>query len=234
MQPELSAATILFVDDEKHETKYFKKALSNIFSIETADSVNSAIEILNSKHSEIAVVITDQRMPKQLGLELLQYTQTHYPDIVRMLTTAFCDIDSAINAINKAEVFRYIPKPWGLDALEDALHQALKRFNASHANTGNALKDSLIEELRDDCQHWLMYAIHAYGDEHVYKSGIEALACRYNVRVNDHFENNQVEEIRQHIDKILTQEFLNEAIFKDLQAQENKGFGAIESGSKKH
>ncbi len=231
MQP---ASTILFVDDEHRATRNFKKALSNIFTIETADSVNSAIEILNDKHQQIAVVITDQRMPKQLGLELLEYTQAHYPRIVRMLTTAFSDTESAVRAINNAEVFRYIPKPWDLDVLEESLHQALKRFDSSHNNTGDSLKNSLIEELRDDCEHWLMYAIHAYGDENVYRSGVEALACRYNILINSRFEKNRAKEIRQQVDQILTTEFLNEAIFIDLQAQKNKGFGIMDTGSKRH
>ncbi len=229
-----TASTILFVDDEKHETKYFKKALSHIFNIEVADSVNSTIEILNKKHQHIAVVITDQRMPKQLGLELLQYTQTHYPNIVRMLTTAFCDSESAIAAINKAEVFRYIPKPWDLDTLEDALHQALKRFNSSQQNTGNALEASLIEELRDDCEHWLMYAMHAYGDEDVYRNGIEALACRYNVLINSHFERDVAQVISQKVDNILSQDFLSETILKGLQSQTSQGFGVTETNTKRH
>ena len=229
-----TASTILFVDDEKHETKYFKKALSHTFDIEVADSVNSAIEILDEKHQHIAVVITDQRMPKQLGIELLQYTQNHYPDIVRILTTAFCDSKSAISAINKAEVFRYITKPWNLDQLEEALHQALKRYHSSQKNTGSALENSLLEEFKDDCEHWLMYAIHAYGDEDVYRNGIEALACRYNVLINNQFEINKAKNVSQKVDKILSRDFLSEAIIKDLQSQTSKGFGVTQTNTKRH
>ena len=228
------ASTILFVDDEKHETKYFKKALSQTFTIQTADSVDSAINILSLEHKNIAVIITDQRMPKQVGLELLQHTQTHYPNIVRMLTTAYCDIDSAVSAINQAEVFRYIPKPWDLDILEEALHQALKRYQSLQENTGHTLQDSLIDEFKDDCQHWLMYAIHAYGDEDVYRSGIEALACRYSIRINSQFETPKAQEVSRQIDQILNNDFLNDAVLNNLREQKNKGFGVTHTSMKKH
>ncbi len=228
------ASTILFVDDEKRETKYFKKALQHVFAIKTADSVNSAIEILHRDHAEIAVVITDQRMPKQLGVELLKYTQAHYPHIVRMLTTAYCDIDSAVDAINKAEVFRYIPKPWDLDTLEDALHHALKRFQSLQKDSGAALKSKLSQELEDDCEHWFMYAMHAYGDEDVYQSGIEALACRYHILVNKHFDKAEAKQFIHELDQMLEKKYLNDATISQLQSQKDVGFGVSSPLLKHH
>jgi DNA-binding NtrC family response regulator len=225
---------ILFVDDEERVTKYFKKALTGVFKIETAQSVDAAIDILNEKHQEIAVVLTDQRMPIKQGLELLEFTQTHYPKIIRMLTTAFCDIDNAVDAINKAEVFRYIPKPWDLDKLEEALHQAIKRFHSLQKNTGSSLKSDLLTELKNDCQHWLMYAIHAYGDVNVYQSGIEALACRYHILINSSFNKQKAHLIIQDVDKILSDDFLNETILSSLQAQHDKGFGVSNLNFKSH
>ncbi len=229
-----TASTILFVDDEKHETKYFKKALCQHFLIETADSVDAAITLLNEKHDEIAVVITDQRMPKQLGVELLHYTQTHYPHIVRMLTTAFCDFDSAVDAINKAEVFRYIPKPWDLDVLEDALHHALQRFHSLQKDSGSTLENNLITEMRDDCEHWLMYAIHAYGDENVYRSGIEALSCRYHILINSHFKGEAAKRLLANMDTIIADNFLSTEVLQQLNSQKDEGFGVSHSSRKTH
>ncbi len=229
-----TASTILFVDDEKHVTKYFKKALSHTFSIQTANSVSDAITLLDKQHSQIAVVITDQRMPKQLGIELLQHTQTHYPDIVRMLTTAFCDVDSAVSAINKAEVFRYIPKPWDIDALEETIHHALNRFTTLNTQSINASQDHLIEEIKDDCQHWLMYAIHAYGDEDVYKSGIEALTCRYDILITNRFDKESASILRKEMEQIISDNFLTDSILEDLRVQSTKGFGVSDSNKNKH
>ncbi len=159
------ASTILFVDDETQELKYFTRALHKEFTIKTASSVDEAITVLDNHHREVAVVISDQRMPVKHGLELLQYTHTHYAHIIRMLTTAYCDMDSSIAAINQAEVFRYIAKPWNLDELSNSLNQALKRY---HANTNNHKNinhsDTILAEFKEDCEHWLMYALHAYGD----------------------------------------------------------------------
>lgn len=229
-----TAQTILFVDDEKHETKYFKKALEHVFSIKTADSVSQAIEVLHQHHNEIAIVITDQRMPRQLGVELLQYTQLHYPQMIRLLTTAFCDFDSAVDAINKAEVFRYIPKPWNLDDLEKTLRGALDRYSTLQSDSGDMLETKLLAELNDDCEHWFMYAMHAYGDEEVYHSGIEALMCRYHVLVNKHFEKDAARRVIKKMDKMVEQHYLNEQILDQLRQQKDVGFGMTGHTLKHH
>ena len=228
------ADTILFVDDEERATRNFKKALGSVFKIETAQSVDDAISILNKKSHEIAVVITDQRMPIKLGLELLEFTQAQYPNIVRMLTTAFCDVENAVDAINKAEVFRYIPKPWDLEMLEEALHSAMERFHSHLENTGTSLKNTIFKDLKDDCQHWLMYAIHAYGDVEVYRSGIEALACRYHVLINSHFDKKEANKTIEKVDEILSSDFLSDAILDSLHAQQDKGFGVFIPNRKSH
>lgn len=228
------ASTILFVDDEERTIRNFKKAFANVFTIETAQSVDAAISILNKKNHKIAVVITDHRMPQKLGLELLEFTHSRYPGIVRMLTTAFWDVENAVDAINKAEVFRYIQKPWDLEKLEDALHQAIKRFHSHQEDTGASLKNTILDDLKEDCQHWLMYAIHAYGDAEVYRSGIEALACRYHVLINSNFDKQEADKTIQKVDDILSGDFLSDATLESLHEQQDKGFGVINSNSKSH
>ena len=222
-----TASTILFVDDEAQELKYFTRALHKEFTIKTASSVDEAINILDNHHQEIAVVISDQRMPVKHGLELLQYTHTNYSHIIRMLTTAYCDIDSSINAINQAEVFRYIPKPWNLDELSSSLNQALKRY---YANTNNQISinpsATIICEFEEDCEHWLMYALHAYGDINIYKGGLEALACKYSIRIHkDLLEESAIKETSAVIDKILQERFLSDTVLLDMHSQSSKGFG---------
>lgn len=129
-----SAATILFVDDEELVIKYFRKAFNQRFKIETAESVSKAKPILDSQHSEIAVILTDLYMPKQSGIELLAYSRIHYPDIVRLLTSAFSDSEKSGNSgdvINKADVFRTILKPWDLDELETVLYEAVQKHRSN-------------------------------------------------------------------------------------------------------
>lgn len=217
--------TILFVDDEQQETKYFKRAFSSTFQIETANSVESAITILDEKHSEIAVVITDQRMPNRPGLELLEFTHKQYPHIVRVLTTAFCDMDSALDAINEAEIFRYIPKPWDLDHLEETINLAVSRHHSIRRDTkATDQKEKILSDLDDDCRHWLMYALHAYGDEDVYKSGLEALACRYYIVANQSCDKAEAKALKQKIDTLIEKEYLGQDVIADLLLQKDKGF----------
>lgn len=221
-------STILFVDDEQHEAKYFKRAFRAVFEIETADSVEAAISILRKKHDQIAVVISDQRMPKRPGLELLEYTHDKYPHIVRMLTTAYCDMDSAIDAINHAEVFRYIPKPWNLDQLEESLRLALERCQSSGSERIGDNDNMLLTDLREDCQHWFMYALHAYGDADVYRSGLEAIACRHYAHIKQTYGKDEQKRLMRKVDKLIEAEFLNEQVLFDLEQQKDKGFGIPE------
>lgn len=122
--------TILFVDDEEKSCKYFSKAYSKDFQILTAQNASEAENILEKQGAQIAVLITDQRMPAQTGLELLKCVRFRYPHIIRMLTTAYADLDDTIEAVNQAEIFRYVSKPWNLPALRTDLLAAIETFLA--------------------------------------------------------------------------------------------------------
>lgn len=121
---------ILFVDDEEKTLKYFSRIFSNDFRILTSTNVENAIQIIEQQAGEIAILITDQRMPKRKGVDLLKFTRDNYPHIVRMLTTAYTDLDSAIEAVNAGEIFRYITKPWNIDKLNDHLVDAMNLYLA--------------------------------------------------------------------------------------------------------
>ncbi len=131
---------VLFVDDEEKTRKYFRKAFSKEFRILTADSVATAGEILEDLHDEIGIVITDQRMPNENGVILLKLIKEQYPNILRMLTTAYSDLDEAIAAVNSGEIMRYIQKPWNLLELKGELKYALR-----HAHTLRE-RDALYQE----------------------------------------------------------------------------------------
>lgn len=123
-----SPFNILFVDDEEKTRKYFVKGLEKEFNILTAESVDEAKKIIEEKHNEIAVVITDQRMPGGNGVKLLQHLREEYPQIIRLLTTAYSDLTDAIECVNKGEILRYIQKPWDYDMLKHELGQAIDLF----------------------------------------------------------------------------------------------------------
>jgi two-component system probable response regulator PhcQ len=116
---------VLFVDDEAMALKYFRRAFAKDFRVLTAGSVAAAEEVLAQEGDGIGVVITDQRMPGETGVDLLRRLRRDHPAIVRMLTTAYSDLADAIEAVNRGEIFRYITKPWKLDELGVELRQAM-------------------------------------------------------------------------------------------------------------
>lgn len=116
---------ILIVDDEPQAVKYFKKAFGTKYDVLTATSADEAESLILSGNHNIGLVISDQRMPGRSGVSLLNRIRNERPDIIRMLTTAYADLDSAIDAVNKGEVLRYISKPWDLRVLEAEIDQAI-------------------------------------------------------------------------------------------------------------
>jgi two-component system, probable response regulator PhcQ len=122
----MKSKKLLYVDDEALALKYFERLVNGIVPVLTADSVAAGIKMLEEHGDSIAILVTDQRMPGAYGNELLQYAREHHPKIVRMLTTAYSEIDDAISAINSGEIYRYITKPWNVDSLRADLKNALE------------------------------------------------------------------------------------------------------------
>lgn len=118
---------VLYVDDEEKALKYFRRAVADeALPVHTASSVSEALGVLEVYGEEIGVLITDQRMPGQTGVDLLRRVREDWPEIVRLLTTAYSDLEEAIEAVNRGEIFRYITKPWDIRQLRTELDQALE------------------------------------------------------------------------------------------------------------
>lgn len=117
---------ILYVDDEAMALKYFERLVSPLAPVITAQSVADGMKLLDERSGEIAVLVSDQRMPGAHGNELLRYARDKYPSVVRMLTTAYSELGEAIEAINSGEIYRYITKPWDLEGLHSDLRNALE------------------------------------------------------------------------------------------------------------
>ncbi len=103
---------ILFVDDEENVIRSLKRLFIDDDNIEvfTALSGKEGLEIL--KDNEIAVIISDQRMPEMSGAEFLEKAKKIRPDSVRIVLTGYADVNAAMDAINKGGAFKYITKPW--------------------------------------------------------------------------------------------------------------------------
>lgn len=119
---------VLYVDDEPQALKYFTQAYEDIFTVLTAAGVDEAVQILQRDGDRIGIVITDQRMPQKPGTELLATLRREHPAIIRMLATAYSDLDSAIVAVNSGAIYKYIVKPWDLHELRVVIMRAMEFF----------------------------------------------------------------------------------------------------------
>ncbi|MDD5199799.1 MAG: response regulator [Terrimicrobiaceae bacterium] len=122
---------ILLVDDETVALKYFSKAFAHRFAVFSAASTEEALQILDVHHDEIGVVVTDQRMPESSGVELLRIVREQYPQTVRILTTAYSELELLVEAINTGAVYSFVSKPWNLGELEQILTSALGHYEKS-------------------------------------------------------------------------------------------------------
>jgi len=126
-EDELPQETILFVDDNNFTLQLLRDLFAGSpFRVLTAGCAADALKII--RREEIAVVVSDNIMPTTNGLEFLSSLKIHSPATVKVLMSAYADLDSALAAINRSEVFRYILKPWQDDDIKSTIDDALHRY----------------------------------------------------------------------------------------------------------
>src|SRR5437868_14707228 len=118
-----SRAPILVVDDETHVVRSLEIGFMDHYEVLTAASGEQALAILEER-PDVGVVLSDQRMPGMTGVELLSRSRQTHPDAVRILLTGFTDVEALVDAINEAQVYRYVPKPWEPRDLELTVERA--------------------------------------------------------------------------------------------------------------
>lgn len=119
---------ILYVDDEEKSLKYFRKTFEPQFRILTAPNAGDAFRILQENAEGIGLLMTDQRMPGEQGVQLLEKTRRLCPRILRVLVTAYSDIGAAIESVNAGAIYKYVEKPWKIPELELTLRRGLEFF----------------------------------------------------------------------------------------------------------
>ncbi len=120
------AHTILVVDDQEVLRDILKDALQREgYQVFCAASAEEALSILSRQ--PIDVIISDDKMPGLSGTELLTVIRQKYPETIRIMLTGYADLDSALQAINKGEVYRFFTKPPNLIELTVAIRQALQQ-----------------------------------------------------------------------------------------------------------
>lgn len=126
--------TVLFVDDEVNILKALQRLLrQENMNILTACRASEALELLDKQ--PVQVVVSDQRMPEMSGVDLLSAIRDRHPDVVRIMLTGYTEINMAVDAINRGEIYRLITKPWNDDELRTTVRQAL-----DHADLKNEIR----------------------------------------------------------------------------------------------
>jgi two-component system, probable response regulator PhcQ len=119
---------ILYVDDEEKSLKYFTRAFGDDYRVFTAATAPEGFKLLERHADEIGLLLTDQRMPGETGVWLLERARQLRPRILRILVTAYSDFDATIAAVNSGAIYKFIHKPWDPPQLELTLRQALEFF----------------------------------------------------------------------------------------------------------
>jgi len=126
---------VLLVDDEVNVLSGYERQLRAVkdkIEFYTADSGNSALEVLKEK-GPFSVIISDYRMPGMNGLELLEIIGKEYPEIIKMMLTGQADFNAVINIINRGHVFRFLTKPCSPEDLLNAIMAGVNQYNLIHS-----------------------------------------------------------------------------------------------------
>ena len=120
---------ILIVDDEPANLRTLARLFREDYEVLTAASGDEALALLGQH--DVALLITDQRMPGMTGIELLKKTVPLRPRMVRIILTGYTDVDALVEAINCGQVYRYVAKPWNNDELRMNVKRALEHFESN-------------------------------------------------------------------------------------------------------
>ncbi len=142
---------ILVVDDEVEILKVLTKSLEDEYRILTASRPSEALQKMTN---EVAVVISDQRMPEMFGAQLLRQIREIHPNTVRIIMSGYSDMSALIDSVNQGEIFRYIQKPWDLSKLMEAVSSGIKRFqencNRASLSVENQELKAYIDKMKNE------------------------------------------------------------------------------------
>lgn len=123
-------ATVLLIDDEARSTEAMRRTLADEFRVLSAGSAAEARVVLES--DAVDVILCDQRMPGQTGIEFLKEARERWPEVVRIVVSGYTDSEDIIAGVNEAGIFQYILKPWLPDQLLSTTRSAVAARNARH------------------------------------------------------------------------------------------------------
>ncbi|MDM9381319.1 SpoIIE family protein phosphatase [Chlorogloeopsis sp. ULAP01] len=160
-ETDVAKLKLMVVDDEPDNLELLYRTFRRDFQVYKASNALSAFEILNQE-GEMAIIISDQRMPNMNGTEFLRLTVERFPDTIRILLTGFTDVEDLVDAINSGQVFKYITKPWKPEQLRIIVQQAVDTYRVVKKRTqelSRALRrESLFNAVTTAIQESLDYS----------------------------------------------------------------------------
>lgn len=160
---------IMVVDDESANLRLLERLFRHRYQVITAQSGAEALELL--KQHDVALLITDQRMPNMTGIELLKNTAELRPHMVRIILTGYTDVGALVEAINCGQVYKYVTKPWSNDELRLTVERAIEHYESNKSRYELELSNKrYAEQLRRMTQSVVRVMAEALEakDEHVY------------------------------------------------------------------
>jgi response regulator RpfG family c-di-GMP phosphodiesterase len=147
----MTKATVLFVDDEERIVNLLKIMFRSTYNVLTATNGYDALKMMQSQ--QVHVLVSDQRMPEMMGIDLLTKARDLSPNTMRLLLTGYSDLAAIVGSVNDGEVFRFLNKPWDQDEIKsiiaDAANIALSTV-ASSAALGGATAAPALASVQTD------------------------------------------------------------------------------------
>jgi CheY-like chemotaxis protein len=140
---------ILFVDDEPPVLEGYQRLLRREFTVNTAQGGHQGLATIRA-NGPYAVIVSDMRMPEMDGIEFLSQARQTAPDSVRMLLTGHADLDDAIDAVNKGNIFRFLTKPCDKPVLVDAIQSGLEQYRTAKSQRDLAKMAHALESIKSD------------------------------------------------------------------------------------
>jgi PAS domain S-box-containing protein len=142
---ELAKQNVLLVDDEPQVLVALEDILSDEFTVLKTESPEAALRLVETL-PDLAVVMSDQRMPKMSGDELLTHVCSA-SDASRILVTGYADLSAVIRAVNDGRIFAYVTKPWKPEDLRLMVRKAAEHYRLSQER---AHERQLLHDLMDN------------------------------------------------------------------------------------
>jgi response regulator RpfG family c-di-GMP phosphodiesterase len=170
---------ILLVDDDARVLEGYGRSLRRHFKLLTADAGEKALQLLASEPT-ISVIVSDMSMPNMNGLQLMMESRRRFPDVVRIMLTGNADQRTAVEAVNRGEIFRFLCKPCPADELARAINAGVAQRRLVLAER-QLLEDTLRGSLAALGEVLAMVNPTAFGSAERLSSRMRELAVELNL-----------------------------------------------------